>query len=69
MSGYHPDAVTIGANALTQDHEEILPNSPDAWEDDVRRILDAIEAAGFMIVDARSSETITLETPQGEKQC
>jgi hypothetical protein len=33
-----------------------------------RELLDKIEDAGFMIVDARGSESITLETkPEGEQ--
>ena len=62
MSGYHPDAVQIVAHAMSRGR----PWS-EGYLDDAREILDQLEECGFMVVDARGAESITLETPpQGD---
>ena len=67
MSGYHPDVPKLAAEAFIDD-EAVHPHNADAWEEDMRRVLDKIEEAGFMIVDARGSEVITLESEPSPEQ-
>lgn len=68
MSGYHPDALKIAIEAFLEIRGRGVCYAGDPTPDFIRCSLDAIEDAGFMIVDARGSESITLETkPEGEQ--
>jgi len=59
MSGYHPDVVTLAMCSLMETDPVAFPD-PCRLYFTARELLDKIEGAGFMIVDARGSETITL---------